>query len=609
MNLPFAELAFTRSVSSPEQARLGSIALDQWRGLALVLVLISHGFFFTGRVHGIGRVGVNLFFFISGLLVFRSLSLTRAATHWGRTRSFWWRRFRRLYPALLTYALAMLAVVWRTQRWPNLPAGSDLGSYLKALPVAVIYGTNYYTAHSPLALGHLWSLACEMQFYIIAPVIYALGGSTERPRGVVFGVLLAVLMGLGAAQPVLRRWYPVADEWKYHFEFAVWPMLLGFCCEYKRDWFARLPSWFVTLALWLGAGICGLSMTLMLVGLEMKPLVVATGALLLAPCLLAYLSGRPVPGMAGSWLKWLGERTYSIYLWQQPFTICGFLPTAWHAVGAVTSVAVGGVWFHCFERPFLSASRRVNSATASRRVLWRRAATAAPAVLAGVFLLAGWTLRARYEDHLRAQIWPVTAPTTAVRVSEAEGSRPTLLFLGDSRMAEWGLPRMAHWRVVNAGVGGLTTGQIRLVAAGLLDEFHPSAVVLEGGINDLKLLGLSPEMSATVISLAASNLTAVVEECVVRHIRVVVLEVWSPSRPSLARLPVWNAAIPASVIELNQRLRAVNAPERGVWATDLFDRAGLKPAPEMYRDTMHLKPEVYERLTPALENELETKRR
>src|ERR1017187_3206295 len=85
-----------------EQDRLGSIALDQWRGLALILVLISHGFFFTDRVNGIGRVGVNLFFFISGILVFRSLSRAKAKTDWERAKSFWGRRLRRLYPAMLT---------------------------------------------------------------------------------------------------------------------------------------------------------------------------------------------------------------------------------------------------------------------------------------------------------------------------------------------------------------------------------------------------------------------------------------------------------------------------------------------------------------------------
>ena len=99
MNIPVAVSA--TPVPASEQDRLGSIALDQWRGLALVLVLISHGFFLTNRVNGIGRVGVNLFFFISGILIFRSLSRSRAATAWERTRSYWWRRLRRLYPALL----------------------------------------------------------------------------------------------------------------------------------------------------------------------------------------------------------------------------------------------------------------------------------------------------------------------------------------------------------------------------------------------------------------------------------------------------------------------------------------------------------------------------
>ena len=114
----------------------------------------------------------------------------------------------------------------------------------------------------------------------------------------------------------------------------------------------------VTLILRLGVGIGGLSLLIMLFGMEMKPVVVATGALLLAPCLMAYLSGRPLPGMPGRCLKWLGERTYSIYLWQQPFTICNYLPNLLQPAGALVSVAVGGAWFHFFERPFLSAARR-----------------------------------------------------------------------------------------------------------------------------------------------------------------------------------------------------------------------------------------------------------
>jgi peptidoglycan/LPS O-acetylase OafA/YrhL len=339
----------TTPLPESEQDRLGSIALDQWRGLALVLVLLSHGFFFTDRVNGIGRVGVNLFFFISGILVFRSLSHTRAKTDWERSKSFWWRRFRRLYPAMITYTLAMLPFAWLLQHRPNLPPGSDFDSYLKGMPLTFIYAVNYIEV--PMSLGHLWSLACEMQFYLIAPVIYVLGGVTEKRKLAVFGFLLVILMGLGLAQPFIGKW-------KYHFEFAVWPMMLGFCCEYRRGWFERIPRTLAMLILWLGVAICGASLFITLFGVEMKPVVVATGALLLAPCLMAYLFGRPMPGTGGRAMKWMGERTYSIYLWQQPFTICNFLPDVWHPVGALVSVAVGGMWFHFFERPFLSTGRR-----------------------------------------------------------------------------------------------------------------------------------------------------------------------------------------------------------------------------------------------------------
>jgi peptidoglycan/LPS O-acetylase OafA/YrhL len=341
--------------SEHEQDRLGSIALDQWRGLALVLVLISHGFFFTDRVNGIGRVGVNLFFFISGILVFRSLSRSRAATAGERTRSYWWRRLRRLYPALLAYVLLMLPLAWLLQHRPNLPPASDFGSYLKTMPLALTATINY-SGSASWSLGHLWSVACEMQFYLLAPLIFIAGGATGRRRNLVFGLLLVVMAGLGLAQPFV-------GSGKYHFEFAVWPMMLGFVCEHKRDWFRRISKTSATWIIWLGSGICYLSFWAEPFGLEMKSLVVASGAFLLPPCLMAYLFGRPMPGIAepgitGRWLRWLGERTYSIYLWQQPFTICNYLPNALQPVGALVSVAVGGLWFHLFEQPFLSTSRR-----------------------------------------------------------------------------------------------------------------------------------------------------------------------------------------------------------------------------------------------------------
>ena len=231
------------------------------------------------------------------------------------------------------------------------------------------------------------------------------------------------------------------------------------------------------------------------------------------------------------------------------------------------------------------------------------------AVLSTTVTLAIWSARTHYEYALAQQIWPLTAPEISARSSSPANSAPTVLLLGDSRMAQWDLPRWPGWRVVNAGAGGLTTGQLRLAAPKLLDEFHPNAVVLEAGINDLKFLGLRPEMTPRIISLAANNLATVVRECASRRCQVIVLETWPAGQPDLARRLVWSAAIPTAVDSLNAQLHLLDAPERGIRVADLFKDAGLKPEDAHYRDTLHFKPEVYQRLTPALEKELEAGRR
>lgn len=247
----------------------------------------------------------------------------------------------------------MLIGTWFLQNRPNLPLDSDFSSYVKAIPAAIGY-LNNYTSTEPMALGHLWSLSCEMQFYLLAPLIYIIGGMVPRQGTVVFGALLALLMSLGMAQPFIGKW-------KYHFEFAVWPMMAGFCCEHSRNWFRRvMPERWVTPVLRGSVCVCAVVFLLTFFGFAMKLAVIGTGALLLAPCWLAYLFGRPMPAGIGGPMRWLGERTYSIYLWQQPFTICGYLPSLLHPAGALFSIGLGAFWFRLFEKPFLSTRRFIN---------------------------------------------------------------------------------------------------------------------------------------------------------------------------------------------------------------------------------------------------------
>jgi peptidoglycan/LPS O-acetylase OafA/YrhL len=343
--------ATTETNVPPAASASNSTALDQWRGLALVFVLISHGFYFTGRVYGIGRVGVNLFFFISGVLVFKSLIGHREINSWGRALHFWKRRALRLYPAMIAYVVAMIPIVYALRNVPGAVTPS-MSEYLHSAPFALVYVINYWPGDVAWSLGHLWSLACEMQFYLLAPVIFLLGGKTSAQRNLLWGALLLALAAWGFIGG--QRY----EHEKYHFEIAAWPMMLGFFCEYRKDLFQRVPvQWFRWII--LASILVFVAMTtLMFCGFEMKYLVIAIGTFVFVPCFLAYLGNRTLNGPLGRTMTWLGERTYSIYLWQEPLTICHYLPAILHPVGAAASTVFGGIWFRIFELPFLSPKRQ-----------------------------------------------------------------------------------------------------------------------------------------------------------------------------------------------------------------------------------------------------------
>jgi hypothetical protein len=121
-------------------------------------------------------------------------------------------------------------------------------------------------------------------------------------------------------------------------------------------------------------------------------------------------------------------------------------------------------------------------------------------------------------------------------------------------------------------------------------------------MNDLKLLGVHPELSDAVISECVSNLTAVAKECRSRNVRVILLEIWPAGKIEPLRRLVWNAAIQQALLQVNEKLKSVSSPENGVRTIAIFPRDG--PPLGWYRDALHLRPEAYESATQALVQQL-----
>ena len=146
--------------------------IDGLRALAVLCVVAYH--FWPEHVPG-GFVGVDVFFVISGFLISRII-FDELEKDCFSLRDFYFKRIRRIFPALLVVLISCGAFGW----FALIPSeNTQLGKHIAA---AAIFGSNvllwsesgYFDAASEKKpLLHLWSLGIEEQFYFIAPLIFA----------------------------------------------------------------------------------------------------------------------------------------------------------------------------------------------------------------------------------------------------------------------------------------------------------------------------------------------------------------------------------------------------------------------------------------------------
>jgi peptidoglycan/LPS O-acetylase OafA/YrhL len=161
--------------------------------VALLGVLAFHA---NGVLQG-GYLGVDLFFVLSGFLITRILLAEHAATGRIDLSSFWVRRARRLFPALLALMPAIGGYAYFVARPAELAgirtdAVTTLG-YVANWHAILSHRSYWELFLSPSPLEHTWSLAIEEQFYVVWPLVVWL--TLQR-----FGVkaLLALTLGLAA---------------------------------------------------------------------------------------------------------------------------------------------------------------------------------------------------------------------------------------------------------------------------------------------------------------------------------------------------------------------------------------------------------------------------
>jgi len=172
--------------------------LDGLRAVAVVAVMVYHA---NSTWLSAGFLGVEVFFVISGYLITLLLIAEKERTGGVRLGQFWFRRARRLLPALFLMMVGLVIYMALFDRRPMGQTRGDLlaGTFYVSNWFQVWVGHSYTAAEAFAPLRHLWSLAVEEQFYLLWPLIMMLILRFRRdklPRVAIW--LVAISVGLAA---------------------------------------------------------------------------------------------------------------------------------------------------------------------------------------------------------------------------------------------------------------------------------------------------------------------------------------------------------------------------------------------------------------------------
>ncbi len=347
--------------------------LDGLRAVAVFAVIFFHlGFPWAGG----GLLGVSIFFVLSGYLITDILISEWQERGTISLKVFWLRRARRLFPAL--YLTLILLLFWLIFFRPSMLASFRLDALAAIFYVSnwwyIVHHLSYFESYAnPSLLTHFWSLGVEEQFYLFWPLlmIFAL----RHPRVRRFLAILTIGAAILSAVWMAVLYQPGEDPSRIYYgtDTRAFSLLIGAALAMilPSRKFTQMTLTRIQRLLLEASGVLAFAVVVTMIALsnEYDGFVYQWGMFVLSLATAVVIAAAAHPStwfgkILGCFpLRWIGLRSYGMYLWQYPIIMlslnnfdAGVPRLARYIVEIVLIIVVSTLSLELVENPFRSGA-------------------------------------------------------------------------------------------------------------------------------------------------------------------------------------------------------------------------------------------------------------